>query len=80
MGWATNGVDGYYGVTRIDTAPAEPSRLVVGEVAAGSPADRAGLRPGDAILAIDGERIGETLIPCSRRRFGPQGVSQSFQL
>src|SRR3972149_3986688 len=58
IGWATHGIDGNYGITRVDTPPAEPSRLTIVEVAAGGPADRAGLRPGHVVLAVHGDRLG----------------------
>jgi len=38
-------------------ATGRPNRLVVQEVMRGSPAQRAGLRPGDRILRYDGERV-----------------------
>jgi S1-C subfamily serine protease len=37
----------------------EDGATVVAQVAAGSPAAGAGIRPGDAIVAVDGERVGE---------------------
>ncbi len=79
VGWATNGVDGYYGITRVDTPLAEPNRLTIVEVAGGSPADRAGLRPGDVILAVDGARLGESTAPGARRRSAPAGTAPTFQ-
>lgn len=36
---------------------AEPAGVVAGRVAAGGPADRAGVRVGDVLLAIDGEEV-----------------------
>jgi predicted metalloprotease with PDZ domain len=36
-------------------APQEPQQVVVGEVLKGSPADHAGLEPGDTLVRIDGE-------------------------
>ncbi len=35
----------------------DKSRIVIGTVAAGSPAERAGLKPGDVILSLNGERL-----------------------
>ena len=43
-------------VREVVTGPAVPP--VVGRVAPGSPAERAGLEPGDRILAVDGETVG----------------------
>lgn len=76
IGWATNAADGYYGITRVDTAPAEPRQVTIVEVAAGSPADLAGLRPGDVILAVDEDRPGETRAPGSMgRRVAPDAAT-----
>ncbi|MBL9188915.1 MAG: PDZ domain-containing protein [Opitutaceae bacterium] len=38
-------------------ADGEPMGVVVADIAAGSPADKAGLRPGDVVLACDGHAI-----------------------
>jgi putative serine protease PepD len=35
-------------------------RPIIGAVAAGSPAEQAGLQPGDVILAIDGTAVGDS--------------------
>ena len=66
VGWVTNARDGYYGVLQVEAVPdggggagagtgagVGPGVRVV-EVAANSPAERAGLRAGDVILAVDG--------------------------
>ncbi|MBI4317364.1 MAG: cyclic nucleotide-binding domain-containing protein [Chloroflexi bacterium] len=78
-GWATNAADGYYGITRVETPSGEPTLLAIVEVEAGSPADRAGLRPGDVILAIDGERLGEGRAPGSRARWAGTNAAPTFQ-
>jgi S1-C subfamily serine protease len=44
-----------WGVT--DTSEEVPAGAMVASVAAGSAAERAGVKPGDVILSVDGERI-----------------------
>jgi hypothetical protein len=41
------------------TDPGEPATPIVVDVARGSPADQAGLRPGDRIHSVDGERFAD---------------------
>ncbi|MFH0891727.1 MAG: trypsin-like peptidase domain-containing protein [Candidatus Falkowbacteria bacterium] len=48
---AENGLDRSEGAWIVEDAPGEPS------VVPGSPADKAGLEPGDLIIELDGERI-----------------------
>lgn len=50
---------GWLGVTgsTSDPAAAAPDGLTVDEVVAGSPADRAGLRAGDLLIAVDQDRV-----------------------
>lgn len=55
----------YLGVTLADalvpTGTAQRAAARIGSVTPGSPADRAGLRPADAIVAIDGEAVNGAL-------------------
>lgn len=80
VGWATNAVDGYYGIAGVDVPPDAPGRLLVTEVAPGSPADRAGLRAGDLIEAVDGEPVAEALGPRPRGRRVPPSAAPAFRL
>jgi regulator of sigma E protease len=49
---------GYAGFTP-DTGP--NTKLVIGSVQPGSPADEAGIKPGDSIVAIDGAKVEQSL-------------------
>ncbi|QQG37516.1 MAG: RIP metalloprotease [Candidatus Kaiserbacteria bacterium] len=57
MGWALFTGALHAGIPRVvnDPAPGEPVRLVVADVVPGSPADAAGVRPGDQLLALEDE-------------------------
>ncbi len=75
-GWAANAPRGHDGVLR--PPPHELLRRVpsfaVLEVEPGSPADRAGLRPGDAIAAVDGVPVRDGVHqPYHDRRAGDRG-------
>jgi serine protease DegQ len=60
-------VRGWVGITRItDVTPENADRIgtdtegvVILELLRGSPADRAGLEPGDVVVAVDGHPISE---------------------
>ncbi|MBI2865257.1 MAG: cyclic nucleotide-binding domain-containing protein [Chloroflexi bacterium] len=79
IGWVTNGTDGYYGILGANRLSAESGRLTITRVAAGGPADLAGLRPGDVVLAVDGNLLGESLSPAWRGRTVPAGAAPGFQ-
>ena len=61
--WLTEGPGSRIGVTARDLEPAEAERLkvtggvVLESVMAGSPAEKAGLRPEDVVVEFDGERV-----------------------
>jgi S1-C subfamily serine protease len=52
---------GWLGITAAESEPgaagAELAGVLLGAVVAGSPADQAGLRPGDRVLAVDGRAV-----------------------
>ena len=48
---------GFLGVRLLRSASPESVGVLVADVVAGSPAESAGIRPGDRILAIDGEEV-----------------------
>jgi S1-C subfamily serine protease len=61
-------VRGWVGITRItdvtpenaqDVGASEAGGVVVLEMLRGSPADRAGLQPGDIVIAVDGRPVAE---------------------
>ena len=54
IGWISTAPAGHEGIMRTHEEARTDDGIIVGEVAPDSPADRAGLRPGDVILAIDG--------------------------
>lgn len=53
--WLMNAPQGHDGILRDHHSGADdgPSGFVIGEIAAGGPAERAGLRPGDVVLAVN---------------------------
>ncbi len=59
------------------------SEPVLGEVKAGGPAERAGLKAGDRVLSVDGQPIGDAQTLRDRIRAGiqnGQGLAQAWQL
>jgi putative serine protease PepD len=48
---------GYLGVTTAPTTAGGQAGALISQVAAGSPAERAGLRTGDVVVAIDGQAV-----------------------
>lgn len=58
-----------------------PDRLLVRHVGKNSPAEKAGLRSGDEIVAIDGRSIDPTYPPAGQRQgYGPEGTRISMTL
>ena len=60
-----------------------PGGVVIGAVLAGSPAESAGLRPGDVVLAVDGESlpVRETKdLPLIQRRIRRAGAGKDVPL
>ncbi|MEV5975031.1 S41 family peptidase [Streptomyces sp. NPDC051921] len=51
-------LDGAYTGVGLSARKAGPDRVEISRVQAGGPAERAGLRPGDRLTAVDGRRIG----------------------
>jgi S1-C subfamily serine protease len=58
-GGQTQSSAGFLGVSTEDVTGAD-SGAAVAEVVSGSPADKAGLRPGDVVIAVDGSQIGSS--------------------
>ncbi len=56
------------GPARVTT---DTARVIVGEVLKGSPADRAGMEPGDTLLAVNGERATIERVAATARRLHP---------
>lgn len=56
-GWIINAPAGHEGIVRIEPSPDVPQAAVIQEVAAGSPVERAGLRPGDIVLSMNGVAV-----------------------
>lgn len=54
----------------------EPRRATVASLIPGGPADRAGLRPGEVVVAIDGERLGSNPGPILRRKLPTFRIGQ----
>jgi putative serine protease PepD len=48
---------GYLGVTTAPTTTGGQPGALISQVTSGSPAERAGLRTGDVVVAIDGQRV-----------------------
>ncbi|MFO0890322.1 MAG: trypsin-like peptidase domain-containing protein [Isosphaeraceae bacterium] len=62
---------------QLGLSPSEKG-ILVGEVATGSPADKAGLRQGDVILGFGGEKIAS--IPSFRLKVSSSPVGKSFDI
>lgn len=57
------------------------ARVVIGEVIPGGPAERAGLKPGDVLLAIDGQAIADQPQDVIRTRLhGPAGSTLALRV
>jgi C-terminal processing protease CtpA/Prc len=56
----------------------EGPEFVVHRVVGGSAAEAAGLKPGDAIVAIDGKPSSELTLEQARRTFGVDGRSHAL--
>ncbi|MFE5300405.1 S41 family peptidase [Streptomyces sp. NPDC056632] len=51
-------LDGAYTGVGLSARKAAPDRVEISRVQSGGPAERAGLRPGDRLIAVDGRRVG----------------------
>ena len=64
--------------------PAGAGAFVIDEVAPGWPADKAGLKPGDQVLAVDGVPLSgagtNDLVPGEARRFQVRRGGQTLEI
>lgn len=64
-GWGFGGPSGYIGVALVDLTPelrrhfgaGEEAGVMISRVEVGSPAEKAGVRVGDVLVAVDGEKV-----------------------